>query len=418
MRPIRHRPALARFPLLLLCLAAAVLASGEPAALEPERIEGLEAWYRADRLELEKGAAVDVWPDASGRGHDLIDERTGLPAVREAGQINDLPAVRVGKSNSHKVTDPFELGDHTVFVVYRTDRTGRALFGSDTDEYCGVELRAEGLHDRLQYGGGRAAAYGWIETPARLWSLTVLGREAGRLHEFVNGVDRSSGAEYSDAIRVGRFFRFSLTRFVKADGEGLRVAEMLFYRRFLPDTERAEVTRYLAGKYGIAVEGAGAEPAPETVAGEKPVAEPPRSVAQLSTTTKLNVNEALVAIPWDREDELDLPFEHDAENDPTRLTCTRDGTRVRLAVSLPLSSPVDGVNVRLLFRVNGALFLRGEGRSGSFGGADGAAKASVRAEVIATLNAGDYVEVVALRAGAAGNVTIDPDAAAFIAAIH
>jgi len=74
-------------------------------------------------------------------------------------------------------------------------------------------------------------------------------------------------------------------------------------------------------------------------------------------------------------------------------------------------------NIRLLFRVNGALFLRGEGRTGPFGGPGGAGKASVTAEVLTTLNAGDYVEVVALRAGAAGTVTIDPDEAVFIAEV-
>jgi len=406
MHPKRLRAALVWIAPLLFCLGPAL------AAGEPDAIEGLEAWYRADALQLAKGStAVEVWPDASGRGHDLVDEKNGLQAVREAGQINDLPAVRLGKSNSHKVTDPFELGDHTVFVVFRTDRTGRALFGSDTDEFSGLELRAEGLHDRLQLGGGRSAGYGSIETPTPAWSITVLARNLGRLHEFVDGVDRSSGAEYAEALRVGRFFRFSLSRFVKADGEGLRVAEMLFYRRFLSDAERAEVTRYLADKYRIAVEG----PAPESVAPAEPAAGAPAAVAQLSTTTTLNVNEAMVAVPWDRQDELDPPFAHDPENEPTRLVCTRDGTRVRLSVSLPLSAPVDGINVRVMFRVNGALFLRGEGRSGSFGGPDGAAKGSVRAEVIATLNAGDYVEVLTLRAGAAGTVTIDPDAATFIA---
>ena len=52
---------------------------------------------------------------------------------------------------------------------------------------------------------------------------------------------------------------------------------------------------------------------------------------------------------------------------------------------------------------------------GGFGGGEGSAKASVRAEVVGTLNAGDYVEVITLRSGDAGSVTIDPDMAVFIA---
>lgn len=410
MRARKFRPALAGILLLLPCLVPAGAATD---AVEPGRIEGLEAWYRADAPELKTGDPVSVWPDGSGRGHDLVDDRNGLHAVCEAMQINDLPAVRIGKSNSHGVTEPFELGDHTVFVVFRADLTGRALFGNEADEFAGLELRAEGLHDRLQYAAGQAVRYGSIDTPTRGWSLIVLGRDAGSLHEFVDGVDRSSGAEYGDTIRVGRFFQFSRTRFAKSDGEGLRIAEMLFYKRFLVEAERQQVTRYLAEKYGLAVQGT--EAAPETVAGPAPAPAPAAGLAQLSTTAGINVNEAMVAVPWDRQDELDPPFEHDAENQPARLVCTRDGTRVRLHVSLPLEATVDGVNVRVLFRVNGALFLRGEGSSGRFGGPEGAGRASAQAEVIATLNAGDYVEVVTLRAGGAGSVTIQPDAATFIA---
>jgi hypothetical protein len=189
---------------------------------------------------------------------------------------------------------------------------------------------------------------------------------------------------------------------------------MIFYNRFLSDDERAQVTRYLAESYEIDLGGSLPETEPVEYV-EMVVA--PASMAQLSTTIKTNVNEAMVAVPWDRQDELDPPFRHDAKTNNTRLVCDEDETRVRLHVSLPLSADVDDVNIRLLFRVNGALFLRGEGRTGPFGGPGGAGKASVTAEVLTTLNAGDYVEVVALRAGAAGTVSVAPDEAVFIAEV-
>jgi hypothetical protein len=195
----------------------------------------------------------------------------------------------------------------------------------------------------------------------------------------------------------------------------MSVAEILIYGRWLPDAERNQVTSYLARKYELALE----QSAPADDGSPPPgtVAVLPVELAQLSTTTKSNVNEAMVAIPWDRQDLLDSPFEHDPDGENTRLVCTRDNVRVRLYASLPLSAEVDGVNVRILFRVNGAMFLRGEGRSGSFGGAGGASQASVQASVVATLGAGDYVEVVALRAGAAGEVRVDPDEAVFLAEV-
>jgi hypothetical protein len=404
--------------LLTLLFITGLLVTAGPAAhaetITPDTIGGLTAWYRASDLGLNTGAKVGTWPDASENGHDLVDDATGLHATYDAVQANNHPAVVIRKGNSHSVTNPFELADHTIFVVFRTRLSGRALFRSDADEFSGVVLRADELHDRLVYSSGQGLNYGSVQEPSRSFGITTLGRQAGLLYSFVNGVDVSAGAEYEGTVRVGKFFHLTHTRFSKADGDGLSIAEMIFYNRFLSDQELAQVTRYLAESYeielGAALEGEEAAEYVEVVAA-------PASLAQLSTTIKTNVNEAMVAVPWDRQDELDPPFRHDAKESNTRLICDSDETRVRLHVSLPLSADVDGVNIRLLFRVNGALFLRGEGRTGPFGGPGGAGKASVAAEVLTTLNAGDYVEVVALRAGAAGMVTIDPDEAVFIAEV-
>jgi hypothetical protein len=397
---------------------AALLVVGPVASVhaveQPDQFEGLVAWYRADALQLGNGDKVAVWPDASGQGHDLTDDGNGLHAVFESVQVNNLPAVRIRKGNSHSVKDPFELGDHTIFVVYRSKNPSRALLRDPADEFSGILLGSDRLHHQLRYGSLKSATYGTLSQDTRSFSITVLGRYAGVMKAFINNNDVSTGGEHSSTVGVGKFFALSLTRFARSDGDGMSVAEILIYNRYLADQERDEVTRYLAEKYAIEAEqiDPAAEAAPELVA-----AAPPAGLVQLSTTTKINVNEALVAIPWDRQDELDPPFEHDIENQNTRLVCTSDDTRVRLYVSLPLSASVDGVNVRVLFRVNGAMFLRGEGRSGLFGGAEGAAKGSAQAEVITTLNAGDYVEVVTLKAGAAGTVGVDPDEAVLIAEV-
>jgi hypothetical protein len=401
---------------LLICAALLVAGpvTGVHAVEQPDQFEGLVAWYRADALQLGNGDKVAVWPDASGQGHALTDDGNGLHAVFESVQVNNLPAVRIRKGNSHSVTDPFELGDHTIFVVYRSKNPSRALLRDPANEFSGILLGSERLHHQLRYGSLKSATYGTFSQDTRSFSITVLGRYAGVMKAFINNNDVSTGGEHSSPVGVGKFFALSLTRFARSDGDGMSVAEILIYNRYLADQERDEVTRYLAEKYAIEAEqiDPAAEAAPELVAAALPA-----GLVQLSTTPKINVNEALVAIPWDRQDELDPPFEHDIENQNTRLVCTRDDTRVRLYVSLPLSASVDGVNVRVLFRVNGALFLRGEGRSGLFGGTEGAAKGSVQAEVITTLSAGDYVEVVTLKAGAAGTVSVDPDEAVLIAEV-
>ena len=74
----------------------------------------------------------------------------------------------------------------------------------------------------------------------------VLGREAGLLREFVNGVDVSAGNEVEGSLRVGKFFHLSFSRYAQADGDSLAIAEMIFYNRYLNDDERAQLTRLLA----------------------------------------------------------------------------------------------------------------------------------------------------------------------------
>ncbi len=86
-------------------------------------------------------------------------------------------------------------------------------------------------------------------------------------------------------------------------------------------------------------------------------------------------------------------------------------------VSLPVSTAIAGTDIRVLFRVNGSAYMRGEGRSGLFG-RDGATDSrTIYSEVVTTLNASDYVEVVVLREGAEGEVTIGSSAAIFIAEV-
>lgn len=401
--------------LVLLALAIALPLGVAPQAVaetDPAAIPGLEAWYRADSLQLNNGDPVKTWPDLSGNGHDLSSDENGLTAVYGVARLNERSVVQVRKANSYSVAAPFSLGEHTLFVVYRTGNTGRALFRSASDEFAGLLLRGDEGRDQIRYGEGRFNAYG-SRGPTGGYSVTVLGRQADMLRAFVNGEDVSTGEEYTGTIHVGKFFHLAQSRFSHSDGDGLVLAEVLIYRRYLADAERDELTRYLAQRYGLEIGGAAVEPEYAAAAAPGSLA-----VAQLSTAVSLDVNEGLVAVPWNRRDELDEPFRHDIRSNTSRLFCVRDETRVRLYVSLPLTATFEGAAVRVLFRVNEGKFLRGEGRSGIFGGPGSASKISVQAEAITTLGSGDYVEVVVLRVGAEGEIKIESDAAVFIAEVR
>ncbi len=402
-------------PAVLLC---ACLATQAGLAAGPDSIAGLEAWYSADSLQnsLSRDDPVSTWVDLSDKGHDLICDRKGLPALFTPQQVNGLPAVQVRKAESYTVTAPFELGEHTIFLVYRADAPGRVLFRSNTDKLLGVILRGEGRTDQLQTSSPvQTTNYGTTTLPRGKFGITVLGREAGSLKAFINGTDVSVGAEYPGVMAVGKFFHLDHSQYAKSDGDGLRIAEMIFYNRYLTGGEREVVTRYLSDKYAIDVERH--EETAVTAAAESGAVMEFLGVgiAQLSTNSKADINGGMTVIEWDLQDVLDPPFQHDTASANSRLVCGQDGMRVRLYVSLPLSSSVPGANIRVLFRMNGSAYMRGEGRSGPFGGAGAEGKRTVRAEVITSMNRGDYIEVVALREGAEGPVTIDPSSAVFIA---
>jgi hypothetical protein len=398
--------------LLAVCGVAA-------AAAAPEQIDGLEAWYKADSLQgsLSRDKPVVSWQDVSGNGHDLTEDQAGLPALFTPLQVNNLPVVKIQKGTKFSLAAPIELGDYTIFLVYRSDMPGRALFRSDRDKFQGIILSSEGRSDQIQSSSPiRKTSFGSTTLPKRTYGITVLARQSDLLRSFLNGADISVGAEYSGVMAVGKFFRLNHNQYAKSDGDGLRIAEMIFYNRYLTDTERGSVTSYLAEKYAIEVEKQ-EEAAEEVQQAGAVVQYEGTSLAQLSTSSKANINEGVAVVAWDFQDALDEPFKHDTGANNSKLTCTNDGTRVRLYVSLPVSSSVAGAELRVLFRVNGSVYQRGEGRSGIFGRAGATEKRTVYSEVVATLNAGDYVEVVVLREGAEGEVTIDSSSAVFIAEV-
>ena len=360
--------------LLALCVALGTTLIST--ADSPPRIDGLVAWYRVDSLHrsMKGREEVSVWPDDSGHGHDLVDDENGMPAIFEVVQINGLPAVRIDKSNTHAVTNPFDLEDHTIFLVYASARPRRGLLRNELDERdsFGIVVRQEFKRDVLQQGS-TSAPYGTDFDLDKEFSITVLGRESETLRAFINGADISSGQKLGGVVRVGRFFGNRQTRFVTSDGLGLRFAEMIFYDRFLDDDERNAVTIHLSEKYGI------------------PLRYEARAL--LATRSPQNVNMLSVVRPieWNDQREIRDPLGHDAEKSPSRLFCSRDGTRVRLSVSLRLTTAVAGADIRVFVLKNYEEYLPGEVGSGPMTG-DGAPHA-VELELTLTLNDGEFIEI-------------------------
>jgi hypothetical protein len=394
-----------------LILAAAVARADVPAT-----VPGLVAWYDADALHRHSRHrdVVDRWTDSSTDRRHLTGAWENIPPSFHTLQLNGKPAVQIARANHFDVEKPFELEDHTIFLVYAADHTKRALFRSDSDAHHGVLLGHEGRMHLFQ--NGKEGHFRYNE-PIELdldYSITVLGRKAGSLRAFVNGVDISSGVDVAAKIRVGRFFHLQHTAHVASDGEGLHIAEMIFYDRYLTDAEREDVTRYLAEQYGFDV-GAEAADVRKVVTHEGEIAIDESAVlVRLGTGTDVNVNDELVAIGWDVADRVDAPFRFDPEGAKTELHCTRDGTRVRLTVSLPLGTDIADARVRALILKNAEVYHPEEAVTEAFVDGGSGRHAVLRLQTVVDLDAGDFVEVIATRAGAPGLVRIDSGAALFV----
>ena len=405
---------------LCTALALVFLASAIDVDSPVPRITGLEAWYDIASLHerMRGGERVSTWRDSSGKGHDLTDDENGVYAMFHILQVNDEPAVFVRELNTFSVTTPFELDDHTIFLVYSANKPSRALFQSEVAgrESFGVVLRDKENRDS-QLHGRQVIPYSVGYARDSEFNITVLGRESGVLRSFINGRDVSSRAGFAGPIRVGRLFGVAYTRAVRRDGDGVRVAEMIFYNRYLEQSERNSILQYLSRRYGVEL-----SIGEQETAGDQPPVVPPQESAvraRLSTTSSQNVNrEDPFAIAWDTQLQIEEPFRHDPEQESTRLYCTRDGTQVRLYLSLPVTGAVSGANVRFLVLKNDQEYQPEEGATGPLAGDEERTVATVVFAATLTLNQGNYVEVVALAQGEPGEIKLLPGQAMLIAEIE
>jgi hypothetical protein len=385
----------------------------ETVPLTPDQLAGLEAWYDAGTTFGGKrtGGEVNEWKDISGNEHHLIDNRNGLAAQYRTKQINHKPAVVIGVANSHSVTSPFEMDDYTIFLIYRVDGQKHALFSSDQNNRIGVVLRHSGGFDSFNIGGSAASSEAHFNknysAPER-FSITVLARENGMLHSFINGRDLSAGAKNEEIMRVGKFFSINLSKFVKLDGHGLRIGEMIFYDRYLTGDERNGLTDQLSSKYGIEVD---LQVEPEIK--QAPFEIPVKDTVQvwLSTASPGNVN-TLGSIPWDLQQKLEGPFSHDpASIDSASLYHTGEGSNVRVTVAMTLTTTDPDTNVRIMVLKNDQDYQPQDASSGVIATGAEAEGVKIQLQLTLRLEKDDSIRVITLKEGAEGQVTIQPGSA-------
>jgi hypothetical protein len=395
-------------PPILAALALALVPLTTPArSSTPGDVPGLAAWYDIDSVHRRSrdGEGVDRWPDSSGNGHHLVPAREHRLPLFFTDRLNGKPIVWIDPENCFDVAQPFELDDHTIFVVYASDQPGRVLLRSDTDPARDIVLGAAGRFHQIESGGRRAVSYTRSTPIGTDFAIATLGRVSGKLRAFIDGGQLSSGLDMPAILRVARFFRIRSTEFERVSGQGLRVAEMILYDRYLEDNERANVTAYLAEKFGLRIH---SPPAASSATSPEPLPiDDEQTLVRLSSRSDVNLNEEAVTIGWNVVGRMNRPFRFDPDTGDEALHCDQSG-KVRLTITISLRTETPDARLRLLILRNGQAYHPEETTSPPFAG-QGRQKASViEFQTEMTLDAGDFIEVVTHRDGAPGRVWLEP----------
>lgn len=372
-------------------VAALTIFGAHAAVASDLPVDGAVAHWSLDAMHARRAGTqpLSTWPDAAENGADLTELGNGAGTTYRPGGPGGKPVASVGKLSAFGVESPLPLDDHTVFVVYRTAKPRRALFSSSTERGTGVLLDVTGAGAVLHDG---TRAYPYTRGPATGDGFRVLtvARDRGRLRAWRDGRDVSSGANAERPIEVGVLFELQATAAVRVDGEGLELAELAIYDRFLGDADRAAVEAHLAEKFEIESVPEPGEPDPEKIR------------ARLRATGAVDMNPSEPAsIEWTDAVVMEPPLERDPDYREL-VRCTTDDTLVRMELSVPMIGTA-GADVRVLILVDGTDYLSAEGNSGPL--VDGE-ETTVRVVATAILDAGSTLEIVTLGEGEPGPVAI------------
>ena len=239
-----------------------------PAADPVPPRDNLVMWLNADDLgELENGAPVTTWPDASGNHFDPAQEDRGKQPVLRRAAANGKPAVVFDGADDFLRTAYARGLLHsfhhaTAFVVFRAEGEigDRSLLTQDWSTLA-TGKTAGGLLYGTAYGSPNGSTQ-WISVlPERLgtiksdtWNLGVLvreGKEEGQTKLFSNGSRNDNGAAVAYHAANSERALIGCGRGEKTGFWKGAIAEIIVYARAIGDTDRQDVERYLQHKYRL-----------------------------------------------------------------------------------------------------------------------------------------------------------------------
>ena len=216
-------------------LTLAVSAISAPGAVS----SGMGLWLKAD-LTILDGTTLDVWPDQSGNGNNVVPIPFDRPVHETVMNVNANPYLRFTNDNGGTATLSSNSNQSSFIAVLRGLANGVDVFEQDND----INPRLE-IEGGLYRGNGNS---GFVSASITgNWDILGFLNNTSTDHRIY--VDGSLEDTDVNAVAIGASNDYNL--FTDYTGD---VAEVIYYENALSDTERRQVETYLAIKYGITLD--------------------------------------------------------------------------------------------------------------------------------------------------------------------
>lgn len=215
----------------------------------PNQLTSLTLWYDASTVTgVTSGNALSQWDDLSSNDNHAVQATGDNQPLWVDNVVNGNAIIRFDGNDFLQLTAIIpntDYDDYTSFVVMKQRTSGTQMIALATDGVYGAPFTVQDIGDGFIYIAGKsnyAATTGGNQNTFQYFTTTS---NTGTLGLRINGIDKSmipagiSGGSFTYICRRGGDY---------GDGD---IAELLFYNRFLTETEILSVETYLKAKYGL-----------------------------------------------------------------------------------------------------------------------------------------------------------------------
>jgi lysophospholipase L1-like esterase len=222
------------------------------ATFTPAAVSGLELWLDASSISgVSDGTAVESFEDRSGKARHATQSTEASRPAYKTGIINSLPALLFA-SDSLATSSFLDSSYDTAFSIYAVVKQTGAAFkvwaGNNNGKFYGSGSLSA-TTDSFNTSALTAVSSTVTKLTPRVTSMRYGGatkkmESSGETKTYINHVAATGNLGLSGALTVGDFDQGGFAW----DGH---IAELLIYKRDLPDAEHRLVDGYLRKKYAL-----------------------------------------------------------------------------------------------------------------------------------------------------------------------